>query len=91
MYIMASFECKFKSNQENIERAFQHFGLRKLQSSLYAGTLENNEREMLVENINKIIKENDSILIVPICQSCYLKKEICGRKIKFKKDLYRVY
>lgn len=31
MYMMASFDCKFKTNQENIERILQHFGLRKIQ------------------------------------------------------------
>ena len=89
MYMIASFECKFKTNQENIEKILQHFGLRKIQSSLYAGELENNEREMLVNNINEIIKEQDNVLIIPICQNCYSKKECSGREIKFKNDLYR--
>ncbi|WP_407412653.1 CRISPR-associated endonuclease Cas2 [Methanobrevibacter sp.] len=91
MYMIVSFECKFKTNHENIEKILQHFGLRKIQSSLYAGELENNEREMLVKNINEIIKEQDSVLIMPICQNCYSKKECSGREIKFKNDLYRVY
>ncbi len=91
MYTLASFDIKFKTNQDNIEKIFQHYGLRKLQSSLYAGDLDNSERELLKENINEIIRENDSVLIIPICQSCYSKKEICGREIKFKDELYRVY
>lgn len=91
MYMIASFDCKFKTNRENIEKILQHFGLRKIQDSLYVGELENNERKTLVKNIDEIIRENDSILIMPICQNCYLKKEYCGREIKFKSDLYRVY
>ena len=91
MYMIASFDCKFKTNQENIERILQHFGLRKIQSSLYIGELDNNEREILVKNINETIRKNDSILIIPICQKCFSKKEYCGREIKFKNDLYRVY
>ena len=91
MYMLASFDCKFKSNRENIENIFQHYGLRKIQSSLYAGNLNNNERKDLCENISKIIRENDNVLIIPICQSCYSKKEICGRKIKFRDELFRVY
>ena len=35
--------------------------------------------------------EKDSVLVIPICQNCYLKKENCGREIKFNSDLYRVY
>ena len=91
MYMIASFDCRFKTNQQKVERILQHFGLRKIQSSLYVGDLENNEREILVKNIEEIIKDEDSILIIPICRNCYLKKEFCGRKIKFKNDLYRVY
>ena len=91
MYIIASLDCRFKTNRAKIENIIEHFGLRKIQKSLYAGEIENNEREILVENINNIIKEYDSILIIPICQNCFSKKEYCGREIKFKNDLYRVY
>ena len=91
MYIIANFDCKFKGNQENIENALQHFGLRKVQSALYVGELENNEREQLEKNIKEIIRPNDSLLIFPICQNCFSKKVSMGREIKFKNDLFRVY
>lgn len=91
MYMMASFDCKFKGNRKNIEKILQHFGLRKIQTALYVGELENNEREILVKCINETVKEKDSVLIIPICQNCFSKKENCGREIKFKNDLYRVY
>ena len=91
MYMIASFDCKFKTNQENIEKVLQHYGLRKIQSSLYAGDLDNNERNDLCENIRNIIRDKDNVLIIPICQSCYAKKESCGRKIKFKEELYKVF
>ncbi|WP_406536850.1 CRISPR-associated endonuclease Cas2 [Methanobrevibacter sp.] len=89
--MIVNFDCKFKGNQKNIEKVLQHFGLRKVQDTLYVGELENNEREQLQNNINEIIRPNDSLLIFPICQNCFLKKGIMGRKIKFKNDLYRVY
>ena len=91
MYMIASLDCKFKTNKKNIEKVLQHYGLRKIQSSLYAGDLNNDERKDLFENISMKIRESDSVLIIPICQSCYSKKEICGRKIKFKDELYRVF
>ena len=91
MYMIASLDCKFKTNHENIEKVHEHYGLRKIQSTLYVGDLDNNEREDLCENIRNIIWDNDSVLIMPICQSCYGKKEICGRKIKFKEELYKVF
>ena len=62
MYTIATFDCKFKTNKENIEKVLQHYGLRKVQSSLYLGELDNNEREQLFEIVNEIIKENDSFL-----------------------------
>ena len=91
MYMIASFDSRFKTNREKIEMKLQHFGLRKIQSALYAGEMENGEHEMLVKDINEIIKQDDSVLIIPICKNCYSKKECCGREIKFKNDLYRVY
>ena len=91
MYMIASLDCRFKTNQKNIEEVLQHYGLRKIQSSLYAGDLENDERKDLCENINRIIRDNDSVVIMPICQSCYAKKESCGRKIKFREELYKVF
>ena len=91
MYTIVSFDVKFKTNHDNIEKILQHYGLRKLQSSLYAGDLDNNEKELLKKNIDGIIRENDNLLIIPICQNCYSKKENCGCKIKFKDELYRVY
>ena len=54
MYITASFDCKFKGNLKNIENVLQHFGLRKIQPTLYAGVLDNNERKILIENINQL-------------------------------------
>ena len=91
MYMIASFDCKFKTNRRNIEKILQHYGLRKIQSSLYAGDLNNDERQKLGENISRIISENDNVLILPICQSCYSKKQTCGRKIRFKEELYKVF
>jgi len=89
--MIASFDCKFKTNQENIENVLQHYGLRKIQSSLYAGDLSNDERKDFSENISQFTRENDSVLIIPICENCYTKKQTAGREIKFKNDLYRVY
>ena len=89
--MLVSIDAKFKTNKENIEHCLQHYGLRKIQSSLYAGDLDKNERKDLNININNIVKDTDNVLIIPLCQSCYSKKESCGRKIKFKNELYKVF
>ena len=54
MHMLASFDCKFRTNQDKIEEILQHFGLRKIQATLYVGELDNNERKTLVKNINEI-------------------------------------
>ena len=91
MKTIISLDCKFKTNKEKIENILQHYGLRKIQSSLYMGELDKNERHDVVGDINEKIKEKDSVLLIPICQSCYTKKEICGREIKFENELYKVF
>lgn len=35
MYVIVSFDIKFKTNQEKIESVIEHFGLRKIQNTLY--------------------------------------------------------
>lgn len=89
--MIVSIDCKFKTNHENIEKILQRFGLRKIQSSLYAGDLDKNERKELGEKISEIVRETDSVLIIPICQNCYSKKISIGRIIQFRDELYRVY
>ena len=89
--MIVSIDSKFKTNKQNIENSLQHYGLRKIQSSLYVGDLDLNERKDLITNINQIVKNTDNVLIIPLCQSCYSKKESCGRKIKFKNELYKVF
>lgn len=91
MYIIVSIDCKFKTNHENIENVLEHFGLRKIQSSLYGGDLDNNERKELSEKISEIIRQTDSVLIIQICQNCYSKKINIGHIIQFRDELYRVY
>ena len=62
-----------------------------IQSSLYAGDIDKNERKELGEKISEIIRQTDSVLIMPICQNCYSKKISIGRIIQFRDELYRVY
>ena len=71
MYLI-SFDCKFKTNRENMENIFQHYGLRKIQSSLYVGDLNNYERKDMAIRINESIKENDSAV--------FLKKKVAVKK-----------
>ena len=55
--MIASPDCRFKTNQKNIENVLQRYGLRKIQSSLYAEDLSNGERKDLSANILKITRK----------------------------------
>lgn len=88
MFIVAIYDIKFKSNKEKIEQIFLHYGMRKIQETTFIGNIETNN---LKNDITQIIKEKDSVLLIPMCKSCYSKKEILGRKLKFKEDLYRIF
>lgn len=91
MYIITTFDIKFKTNKQKIENILRHFGFRKIQKQTYISKLDNTELTDFKNNISQTIKENDSILILPVCEKCYSKKENFGREIKFKEDLYRVF
>lgn len=66
MLIIATFDIKFKTNQEKIEQILQHFGLRKIQNTTYTGDLT---KTGLKDNINEKIKEKDNILLIPLCKN----------------------
>ncbi|MBS7257708.1 MAG: CRISPR-associated endonuclease Cas2 [Methanobrevibacter sp.] len=43
MNLIISYDVKFKTNENKIEKIFAHFGLRKIQNSTYIGNLDKNE------------------------------------------------
>ncbi len=90
MNIIIIFDIKFKTNQEKIEKILRHTGLRKIQTNTYIGNLEKNQLKNLKTQIKETIKTTDTLIILPICKTCYNKKETYGN-IKFKEDYYRIY
>jgi len=89
--MIASLDVKFKTNKKNMENILQHYGLRKIQSTIYAGDMTNDEREELCEKIKSEINKKDSVLVLPLCQKCFSKKQAIGHEIKFSEDLWRIY
>ncbi len=90
MNIFISFDIKFKTNQEKIENILKHTGLRKIQNHTYTGNIEQQELTEIKTKIQENIKPKDTLIILPICKTCYNKKETYGN-IKFKEDLYKIY
>lgn len=91
MYTIAIFDVNFKTNKEKIENILRHFGLRKIQTNTYLGKLSNPDLTIFKKEVELTIREKDSILILPICDNCYFKKETFGREINFSENLYRVF
>ncbi|MGN0176438.1 MAG: CRISPR-associated endonuclease Cas2 [Methanobrevibacter sp.] len=91
MYTIVIFEVNFKTNKEKIENILRHFGLRKIQTNTYIGKLNNTDLTIFKKEIELEIRRKDSLLILPICDSCYSKKETFGREINFSENLYRVF
>lgn len=59
MYMIASFDCEFKTNHENIKKIFQHYGLRRIKSSLYVCKLNNNkvQEACFQEKYSKLVSQ----------------------------------
>ena len=61
---------------DNTQRTFlikklQHYGLKRIQKSVFTGYLEIDERLDLAEDMEKFLsKDTDSIIIFPICENC---------------------
>ena len=91
MNILAIFDINFKTNRLRLEDTLRHFGLGKIQNNAYVGKLDNMELIDLKKEIKSIVRIKESVLIFPICESCYSKKENFGREIKFSEDFYRVF
>lgn len=91
MNLILSFDIKFKINKENLLKILRHYGFKRIQESLYYAEIENNQFNNICDEIMENIKENDSIIIIPLCKSCYGKLNLFGRNIRFEEDLYRIF
>ncbi len=83
-------EIKFKTNMEKVQDILRDFGLKQTQNHCFCGNLNKVEFAELKSKINEIIKEKDSLIIFPLCNSCYMKKEAYGREINFEKEYYKI-
>ncbi|WP_405306194.1 hypothetical protein [Methanobrevibacter sp.] len=61
MYMIASLDCRFKTHQKNIENILQHYGLRKIQSSLYAWDLAMVKKKITVRISQKSLVKTTAL------------------------------
>lgn len=91
MNLVVSFDIKFKINKENLLKILRHYGFKQIQESLYYAEIQNNQFNTICDEIMENIKENDSIILIPLCKSCYGKLNLIGRNITFEDELYKIF
>lgn len=65
------YDISDNSLRSNLIKRLQYFGLKRIQKSVFIGYLEIKERLDLAEDLETFLsKDTDSIIILPLCESC---------------------
>jgi CRISPR-associated protein Cas2 len=71
MLTFVSYDISEDKSRNHLIKKLMHFGLHRIQKSLFAGNLDLNERIDLSNELEIFLSsEKDSIMIFPICESC---------------------
>ncbi len=76
-----------------ISERLKDYGLERIQFSAFQGELRRHELESLKTDLRKMIDkgiETDSIVIFPLCTSCFNAKYVIGAHKEMKEDETRV-
>lgn len=101
MKVLTIYDISDNRFRNRIARKLKDLGLERVQKSCFAGDLSQNRIEMLeIEMINLLqdretydVNEYDAIYILPMCETCFIKKILLGHKRKFpdkSKERYRL-
>ena len=75
MLTVVVYDITDNTSRLHLIKKLQHFGLKRLQKSVFIGYLELKERLDLAEDLETYLSnDKDSIVIFPLCDSC--KKSI---------------
>ena len=75
MLTIVTYDISDNTSRLYLIKKLQHFGLKRLQKSVFIGYLETQERLDLADDLKTYLsKDSDSIVIFPVCESC--KKSI---------------
>ena len=88
--------------RNRVARKCKDFGLARIQKSCFAGELTQNRMEMLRIELENLLKEEDqqyvseydAIYVLPLCETCFVKKILLGHKRPFpdkSKDRLKVF
>lgn len=71
MLIFVSYDISENKSRTNLIKKLRHFGLHRIQKSLFAGVLNLNERMDLLNDLEIFLSsDKDSIIMFPICENC---------------------
>ncbi|KZX10322.1 CRISPR-associated endonuclease Cas2 [Methanobrevibacter filiformis] len=92
MLVFVVYDISENKSRTALIKRLHHFGLHRIQKSVFTGFMEFDARLSFFDDIETYISsENDSIIMIPICDKCADSIDICSdsdislpRKIEFK-------
>lgn len=102
MKLLTIYDITANRLRSRVARKCKDFGLARVQKSCFAGDLSQNRMEMLRIELENLLKEEeaqdvaeyDAIYILPMCETCFVKKILLGHKKHFPdkgKDRLKVF
>jgi CRISPR-associated protein Cas2 len=77
MLVLVVYDISENKSRSSLIKKLQHFGLHRIQKSVFVGNLEFKSKIDLIADIDfHLSSENDSIIIMPVCKSCKSSIEI---------------
>lgn len=71
MLTLIIYDIQETKNRNDLIKKLRHYGLNRIQRSVFSGYLEQEKREKIKHEIkDNILSEKDSILQIEICKNC---------------------
>ena len=80
------------NDRNKVIKILQHYGLKRIQKSAFAGYLDNKQRDTIQTELGHYTKEEkNSIIIIPLCESCEEKIKYSGEiKMPIENEEYEI-
>lgn len=71
MMVIVMYDISENASRNNLIKRLRHYGLRRIQKSVFCGLLEVDDRFELASEFDFYLSsDRDSIALFPICESC---------------------
>lgn len=71
MLTLIIYDIQETKNRNDLIKKLRHYGLKRIQKSVFSGYLNQTKREMIKNEIkNNILSKKDSIIQLEVCNSC---------------------